>query len=284
VDTTQTDSRTRIAAIAALLAAMTSFQAGASIAKTLIPKIGAPGTAALRVGLGALIVAILQRPWRRMPKSWKWIVIYGLSLGTMNLVFYMSLRTIPLGIAVALEFTGPLAVAAVTSRRISHFVWLGLAVVGLLFLLPLNLTATRIDPVGAGFALAAGACWAVYIVFGQKAGVEHGPTASAWGMLIGSCVAVPIGLASAQTKLLDLSVLPFGFAVAVLSSSLPYTLEMFGLRNLSARVFGTLMSLEPAFGALAGFVFLGERLTAIQTLAIGAVMMASIGTAAGAAE
>jgi len=284
LDTTQTASRTRIAAIGALLAAMTSFQAGASIAKTLIPAIGAPGTAALRVGLGALIVAIVQRPWRNMPKSWKWIVVYGLSLGTMNLVFYMSLRTIPLGIAVALEFTGPLAVAAFTSRRISHFVWLGLAVVGLLFLLPLNLTATRIDPVGAGFALAAGACWAVYIVFGQKAGVEHGPTAAPWGMLIGSCVAVPIGVASARTKLLDLSILPFGIAIAVLSSSLPYTLEMFGLRNLSARVFGTLMSLEPAFGALAGFVFLGEHLTAIQTFAIAAVMAASIGTTAGAAE
>jgi inner membrane transporter RhtA len=103
-------------------------------------------------------------------------------------------------------------------------------------------------------------------------------------MLIGSCVAVPIGVFSARTKLLDLSILPFGIFVAVLSSSLPYTLEMFGLRNLSARVFGTLMSLEPAFGALAGFVFLGERLTAVQTLAIAAVMVASIGTAAGPAE
>jgi inner membrane transporter RhtA len=132
------------------------------------------------------------------------------------------------GIAVALEFTGPLAVAAFSSRRASHFVWLGLAVVGMLFLLPLNLTASHIDPVGAGFALAAGACWAVYIVFGQKAGVAHGATASAWGMLIGSCVAVPIGVASAGMKLLDLAILPFGLAVAVLSSSLPYTLEMFG--------------------------------------------------------
>jgi inner membrane transporter RhtA len=284
VNPSNSDSRTRIAAIIALLAAMASFQAGASIAKTLIPRIGAPGTAALRVGLGALIVALVQRPWRVMPKSWKWIAIYGLSLGTMNLVFYMSLRTIPLGIAVALEFTGPLAVAGFTSRRLSHFVWLSLAVVGLLFLLPLNLTETHIDPVGAAFALAAGACWAVYIVFGQRAGVDHGPTASAWGMLIGSCVAVPIGVASAGAKLLDLSVLPFGVAVAMLSSSLPYTLEMFGLRNLSARVFGTLMSLEPAFGALAGLVFLGERLTTVQTLAIAAVMAASIGTAAGAAE
>src|SRR5262245_28582863 len=155
------DKRTRIVAIAALLAAMASFQAGASIAKTLIPQIGAPGTAALRVGLGALIVALVQRPWRAVPQSWRWILIYGLSLGTMNLVFYMSLRTIPLGIAVALEFTGPLAVAAFSSRRASHFLWLALAVVGLLFLLPLNFTSSRIDPVGAGFALAAGACWAV---------------------------------------------------------------------------------------------------------------------------
>ena len=283
---TPPDNRTRIAAIAALLLAMASFQAGASIAKTLIPRIGAPGTAALRVGLGALIVAILQRPWRTMPtrRSWRSLLVYGVSLGTMNLVFYMSLRTIPLGIAVALEFTGPLAVAAFSSRRISHFVWLALAVIGLLFLLPLNLTSTRIDPVGAGFALAAGACWAVYIVFGQKAGAAIGAAASAWGMLIGSCVAVPIGIISARSTLLDLAILPFGLAVAFLSSSLPYTLEMFGLRNLSARVFGTLMSLEPAFGALAGLIFLGERLTTVQSLAITAVMAASIGTAAGPAE
>jgi inner membrane transporter RhtA len=280
------DKRTRLLAIGGLFLAMASFQAGASIAKTLIPRVGAPGTAALRVGLGALIVALVQRPWRVMPtrRSWRSILVYGLSLGTMNLVFYMSLRTIPLGIAVALEFTGPLAVAAFSSRRLIHFVWLMLAVIGLLFLLPLNLTATRIDPVGAAFALAAGACWAVYIVFGQRAGVAHGATASAWGMLIGSCVAVPIGVASARTALLDLTVLPFGAAVAVLSSSLPYTLEMFGLRNLSARVFGTLMSLEPAFGALAGLVFLGERLNSVQILAIAAVMAASIGTAAGTAE
>jgi len=278
------DHRTRIVAIIALLAAMASFQAGASIAKTLIPKIGAPGTAALRVGLGALIVALVQRPWRTMPRSWRSILVYGLSLGTMNLVFYMSLRTIPLGIAVALEFTGPLAVAAFSSRRVSHFVWLALAVVGLLFLLPLNLTSARIDPVGAGFALAAGACWAVYIIFGQRSGVAHGASASAWGMMIGSCVAVPIGIASARTALLDLAILPFGLAMAVLSSSIPYTLEMFGLRNLSARVFGTLMSLEPAFGALAGFIFLQERLTTVQVLAIAAVMAASIGTAAGSAE
>jgi inner membrane transporter RhtA len=283
---TDPDNRTRLLAIGALLLAMASFQAGASIAKTLIPRIGAPGTAALRVGLGALVVALVQRPWRAMPKrgSWGSLLVYGLSLGTMNMVFYMSLRTIPLGIAVALEFTGPLAVAALSSNKLSHFLWLMLAVIGLLFLLPLNLTAARIDPVGAAFALAAGACWAIYILFGQRAGTAQGATASAWGMLIGSCVAVPIGVASAGRNLLDISVWPFGLAVAVLSSSFPYTLEMFGLRNLSARVFGTLMSLEPAFGALAGLIFLSERLTSVQVAAIAAVMAASIGTAAGAAD
>src|SRR5712671_2551842 len=131
------DRRTRIVAIAGLLVAMASFQAGASVAKTLIPRIGAPGTAALRVGLGALIIALVQWPWRARPtrRSWRSIVVYGLALGTMNLVFYMSLRTIPLGIAVALEFTGPLTVAALSARRVSHFAWLTLAVIGLVLLL-----------------------------------------------------------------------------------------------------------------------------------------------------
>ena len=277
------DGRRRLLAVGALLLAMASFQGGASIAKTLIPRVGAPGTTALRVGIGALIVVLAQRPWRSMPSraAWRPLLIYGLSLGAMNLVFYMSLRTIPLGIAVALEFTGPLAVAAFASKRISHFAWLGLAVVGLVLLLPLNLTATRIDPVGAVFALAAGALWAVYIVFGQKAGNAQGASASAWGMVIATLVAVPVGVASAGATLLDRSVLPLGAAVALLSSAIPYTLEMFGLRNLSARVFGTLMSLEPAFGALAGLIFLEERLAPIQLLAIAGVMVASIGTAAG---
>lgn len=263
---------------------MASFQAGASIAKTLIPVIGAPGTAALRVGLGALVVALVQRPWRAVPTraAWRLIAIYGIALGSMNMVFYMSLRTIPLGIAVALEFTGPLAVAAAASRRPSHFAWLALAVVGLLLLLPLNISAATLDPVGVMFALAAGAFWAVYIIFGQKAGSAHGATTSAWGMLFGAMVAVPIGVASAGARLADASILPFGFAVAVLSSALPYTLEMYGLRRLSARTFGTLMSLEPAFGALAGLVFLGERLTTLQWIAIGAVVAASIGTTTGA--
>jgi inner membrane transporter RhtA len=259
---------------------MASFQAGSSIAKQLIPAIGAPATTALRLGLSALIVCVLQRPWRSPPSrsSLGVILAYGLALGTMNFVFYMALRTLPLGIAVALEFTGPLAVALVGSRRWTDLLWVGLAVLGLMFLLPLSRTEGSVDPAGVAFALAAGFCWALYIIFGQKAGRAHGPTASAWGMLIAASFTVPLGLALTGGGILSPAVLPMGFAVAVLSSAFPYTLEMIALRKLATKTFGTLMSLEPAIAALAGLVFLSERLTATQWFAIGAVMIASMGT------
>jgi inner membrane transporter RhtA len=275
-----TSSTSTAVAVVSLIVAMVSFQAGASIAKQLIPAIGAPATTALRLGLSALIVFILQRPWRSPPSrsSLGVILVYGLALGTMNFVFYMALRTIPLGIAVALEFTGPLAVALVGSRRRTDFLWIALAVLGLMFLLPLSRTEGAVDPVGVAFALAAGLCWALYIIFGQKAGRAHGPAASAWGMLIAASFTVPLGLALTGGGILSPAVLPMGFAVAVLSSAFPYTLEMIALRKLATKTFGTLMSLEPAIAALAGLVFLSERLTATQWLAIGAVMVASMGT------
>jgi inner membrane transporter RhtA len=275
-----TSSTSTAAAVASLVVAMASFQAGASIAKQLIPAIGAPGTTALRLGLSALIVCVIQRPWRSLPSrsSLGVILAYGLALGTMNFVFYMALRTIPLGIAVALEFTGPLAVAVAGSRRRTDFLWIALAILGLLFLLPLTPTQDSLDPVGVAFALAAGVCWALYIIFGQKAGRAHGPAASTWGMLIAASFTVPLGLAFAGRGILSPAILPMGFAVAVLSSAFPYTLEMIALRRLATTTFGTLMSLEPAVAALAGIVFLNERLTATQWLAIGAVMIASMGT------
>jgi inner membrane transporter RhtA len=273
-------SSSTAAAVVSLIVAMASFQAGASIAKQLIPAIGAPGTTALRLGLSALIVCVLQRPWRSVPSrsALGVILVYGLALGTMNFVFYMALRTIPLGIAVALEFTGPLAVALAGSRRRSDFLWIALAVVGLLFLLPIAPTERSLDPIGVAFALAAGLCWALYIIFGQKAGRAHGPSASTWGMLIAATFTVPFGVALSGASVLSPAVLPMGFAVAVLSSAFPYTLEMLALRQLATKTFGTLMSLEPAIAALAGLIFLDERLTTTQWLAIAAVMIASMGT------
>ena len=275
-----TSSTSTVAAVASLVVAMASFQLGAAVAKQLIPVIGAPGTTALRLGLSALIVCVIQRPWRSMPSraALGVILAYGLALGTMNFVFYMALRTIPLGIAVALEFTGPLAVAVAGSRRRTDFLWIALAIVGLLFLLPLTPTKDSLDPVGVAFALAAGVCWALYIIFGQKAGRAHGPAASTWGMLIAASFTVPLGLVLTGRGILSPAVLPMGLAVAVLSSAFPYTLEMIALRQLATTTFGTLMSLEPAVAALAGIVFLNERLTATQWLAIGAVMIASMGT------
>ncbi len=267
-------------AVAALSVAMVSFQVGSSVAKHLIPIVGAPGATALRLAISALIVGVAQRPWRSVPSAaaLRAIVPYGLALGTMNFVFYQALSRIPLGIAVGLEFTGPLAVALLGSRRRLDLLWVACAIAGLALLLPFAPSSAHLDPIGAGYALAAGACWALYIVFGHRAGRAHGMTASTWGLLIAACAIAPIGLADAGRSIVSPAALPLGLAVAVLSSALPYTLEMIALRRLSPRAFGTLMSLEPALAAAAGFVLLGERLSGVQWSGIAAVIVASVGT------
>ena len=276
-------SQSTTAAVSSAIVAMVSFQVGATFAKQLIPVIGAPGTTALRLGLSALMVIVLQRPWRSIPSraAWPVVLAYGISLGAMNAVFYLALRTIPLGIAVALEFTGPLAVAVFASRRRLDYLWVALAAAGLSLLLPITRASAALDPVGVAFALAAGVGWALYIVFGQKAGHAHGASASTWGLMIAALLTIPIGVIDAGRGLIAPSVLPFGFAVAIFSSALPYTLEMIALRRLSAKTFGTLMSFEPAIAAIAGVIVLGEHLTAVQYLAIGAIIAASVGAVAG---
>jgi inner membrane transporter RhtA len=272
-------STSSFAAVVSVLVAMLSFQAGASIAKSLIPQIGAPGTTALRLAISALILCVVQRPWRSVPSraAMPVVLAYGVALGTMNFVFYEALKTIPLGIAVGLEFTGPLAVALAASRRRLDLVWVALAVVGLLCLVPFDWSGVHLDPAGVGFALAAGAGWALYIIYGQKAGRAHGSTAATWGLLIAAIVIAPIGILDAGVGPLSGAVLPKGLAVAVLSSALPYSLERVALRRLSARVYGTLMSLEPAVAALAGLMLLQEQLSVTQWLGIAAVMIASAG-------
>jgi len=263
--------------------AMVSFQVGASVAKQLIPLIGAPGTAALRLGLSAILVIVLQRAWRTIParKVWPVILAYGLSLGAMNFVFYFALRSIPLGIAVAIEFIGPLGVAVFASRRRVDYLWVALAAAGLLLLLPIRATEHRLDPVGVLCALGAGLGWALYIVFGQKAGRAHGAAASTWGLIVAACLIVPLGIADAGRALLAPWIWTFGMAVAVFSSALPYTLEMVALRRLSAKTFGTLMSFESAIAAIAGVAILHEHLTPTQWVAIGFIIVASVGTVSG---
>ena len=266
--------------VAVILIAMLSIQSGASLAKSLFPLVGAPGVTALRIALGTLILVVIFKPWRlRFQKEQRLpLLLYGLALGAMNYMFYLSIQTIPLGIAVALEFTGPLAVALFSSRRPVDFIWVVLAVLGLWFLLPLGQSVAQIDLTGAALALGAGACWAVYILTCQRAGEEHGPATVALGSLIAAIIFVPLGMAQATESIWQWSILPVGLAVAILSTALPYSLEMIALTRLPTRIFGTLMSMEPALAAISGMVFLGETLTFTQTLALCSIIAASMGS------
>lgn len=262
-----------------LLIAMASIQSGASLAKSMFPIVGAQGTTTLRLIFASVIMLLILRPWRAKlnAKSLKTVIVYGMALGGMNFLFYMSLRSVPLGIAVALEFTGPLAVAIYASRRAIDFVWIALAITGLLLLIPTGENAHAIDLVGASYALGAGICWALYILFGQKAGADNGVQTAALGVIIAALFIAPIGIAHAGAALLTPSLIPIAIGVALLSTALPYTLEMIALTRMPARTFGTLMSIEPAFGAVSGLLFLNEVLSFAQWMAISCIIMASVG-------
>jgi inner membrane transporter RhtA len=272
---------TPLTPVLVLLIAMSSIQAGASLAKTLFQFVGAPGAVALRTALATLMLVVVLRPWRvrLVWASWPALLMYGLSLGVMNFLYYMALRTVPLGITVALEFTGPLAVAILSSRHAVDFLWVALAAAGLcLLLLPIGHAPVGIDLTGALFALGAGTCWALYIVFGQKVGRDYGAQAVALGSIIAAIIVVPVGIAAAGIRLFKPEALPYGFAIALLSTALPYTLEMLALTRLPARTFGILMSIEPAFGALFGWLILSEVLSGPQWVAIAMIIGASAGT------
>lgn len=270
------------APLAALIAAMFCFQLGAVVAKGLFPAVGAAGTAALRMALAALMLLAAWRPWRMRltGREMRVIVMYGLALGCMNFFFYLSLRSLPLGIAVALEFAGPLALALAASRRAIDFLWIAMAALGLAALLPLGAGSQNADTTGAICALAAGVFWALYIFYGRRAGAANGGATTALGMVVGAAVIVPIGVAQAGMHLLDPAILPAALGVALLSSALPYSLEMLAMPRLPTKTVGVLMSLDPALGALSGMMFLGEHLSPAQWAAIAGIMAASAGSAA----
>ena len=267
--------------IAALLGAIVSVQFGATLAKGLFSAVGAEGTVALRNVTGALILGIATRPWRAK-LSWSVmpaLIGYGATLAVMNSLFYLSLRTVPLGIAVALEFLGPLLVATLSSRRGIDFLWIALAAAGIVLLSPFVRSPQPIDPIGAAYALGAGAAWALYIGFGQKAGSAIGHHAAGLGLIIAAILALPFGFADAGTHLFQPSTLLGALAVGLFSSALPYYLEIVALTRMPARVYGTLTSLDPAFGAIMGLIVLGEVLTTAQWAGIAVVMIAAFGVA-----
>jgi len=266
--------------ILAVLGSVTALGIGTSFAKQLFPQVGSLGTTALRVGFSALLLLALWRPWRwPLPRADAMSVIrYGVALGFMNLLFYMSLRTIPFGVAVAIEFSGPLAVAMMYSRKPVDFLWLTLAVMGLGLLLPLGHSVASLDPEGVMYALAAAVCWGAYIVFGKRLSHLHAGHSVALGLTVAALTVVPFGVWHAGSALLDPRILLFGLGVAAISSAIPISLEMMALKRLPQEAFGIMTSMEPAVAALLGLLMLDEHLDGLQWLAIVLIMLAAAGS------
>ncbi|WP_020669465.1 EamA family transporter [Amycolatopsis nigrescens] len=253
-----------------------SVQVGAALAKQLFSVTGAAGTVTLRLFFAAVVLLLVWRPSLKISRRALPVVLsYGLVLGVMNLCFYQAIARIPLGIAVTIEFLGPLTVALAGSRRWLDALWALLAAGGVVLL-----TESRgeLSMAGMLFALAAGICWGSYILLGAALGnrTTEG-NGLALGMAVAALVAMPVGAVETGTGLLAPWVLMIGLAVALLSSVIPYSLELEALRRIPPRVFGVLMSLEPAVGALAGLIVLGEMLHTTQWLAVGLVVAASVG-------
>lgn len=269
-----------LSSLLAVLLAMLSITLGASLAKSLFPLLGAAGTTLFRLGCAALLLSLVFRIWR-VPLDRRTLlgaIPYGLSLGAMNLLFYLAIARIPLGVALAIEFIGPLTVALLSSRHRADFIWLILVIAGLLLLLPLRATQQAIDPLGAALALGAGLFWGLYMLTGKRAGALLGAQAPALGMWVGTLLVLPFGLEGAIEASFTVPVILTIIGVGLLSSAIPYSLEMFALRRLPLKSYGILTSGEPAMGALMGLVWLGEQLPPSQWLGITAIIAASMGT------
>ncbi|MFE2599683.1 DMT family transporter [Streptomyces sp. NPDC059396] len=264
--------------VALVVAGGLSVQFGAAIAVLLMPRTGALGVVSLRLALAAAVLLVVCRPAVRghSRADWGTVIAFGAVMAAMNALFYQAADRIPLGAAVTLEVLGPLALSVFVSRRLVNVLWAGLALGGVLLLSGGGFD--RLDPIGAAFAVLAGAMWAAYIVFSARTGRRF-PQADglALAMTVAALLALPMGIVESGSKLLVPSTLGLALAVAVMSSVLPYTLELLALRRLPAPTFAVLMSLEPAIAATAGFLLLSQALSATDALAIALVIAASMG-------
>jgi inner membrane transporter RhtA len=260
-----------------VLVGILSVQFGAGVAKTLFDEASATTVVWLRLAVSALVLLLVARPALRGRSRADWLVVlaFGLSLGVMNWAIYQSFQRIPIGLAVTIEFVGPLTLAIVGSRRARDLLWVALAAAGVLLL---GLEPGDLTWAGVGFALLAGAAWAAYILLSAQTGAR-------WpgldGLAVASVVAMlllsPLTLGWYAGELVDTRVLVLGAVVGLLSSVIPYTCELVALRSLSPAVFSVLMSLEPAAAALAGLVVVGELLGPLQLVAMACVVAASVG-------
>ena len=266
-----------------VLGAVSSVQVGSALGKTLFDDIGPGGTVFLRILTAAVVLALIWRPRvsGHSRRALGLAVVFGLVLGAMNFAFYSSIDRIPLGIAVTFEFVGPLGVAVFSSRRPLDLLWVALAAAGILLLSDFG--SGDLDPTGVGLALLAGAFWAAYILLSVRVGkVFPGGSGLALAMLVATAALAPVGISEAGAELLVPWILLVATGVGLMSSAIPYTLELEALRRMPAGVFGVLMSLEPAVAAVAGYLVLGEGLVAREIAAILLVVAASAGAARGA--
>jgi inner membrane transporter RhtA len=270
--------------ILAVVAAMAAFQVGAALAKDLFPAIGPTGAAALRLLFGSLMLLALVRPWRNWPKDAPLASMLGLGLAMAGAIqmFYLAIDHLPLGIAIAIQFLGPLAIAVFGSRRAIDFLWAVLAAVGVWCLVAAGASGERIDPIGVAWAIGAGASWAGYILLGRRVTASFGNATAAIAVSIAAIIIIPIGYASAGAAIFSIDLIPLALLVALFSAAIPFSLEFFAMPRMPPRVFAVFMSIEPAFGVLFGFLILHENLTPVQIAGIAMVIVAAAGAAAGA--
>ncbi|WP_374746783.1 EamA family transporter [Klebsiella variicola subsp. variicola] len=263
----------------AALAGMISVQTGAAFAKTLFPVVGSEGVAALRIGLSALVLLVIMRPWRlwKSNVNWSALALYGLILALMNLLIYRAFMYIPVSIAIAIEVMGPLGAALLKSRQKSDLVWVFVSAAGMVFLSAGDVKG-EIDIRGVLYSIAAAVFWGMYVIYGSKVASGGGMTV-ATGMLIAACITVPLGLSQAGNALLSPHILGVGLLVAILSSMLPFLFDIYAMGRLPPRVFGILLSGSPVVSAIAGWLVLSEKLALMQCGGIACVMVACSGCA-----
>lgn len=267
----------RIPAVWLVVSGIISVQVGAAIAKDLFDLVPPTAMVWLRLITSAVILLLVARPRLTGQSGQDWLIVlgFGISLLVMNWAIYQSFARIPLGIAVTIEFLGPLTVAVIGSRRLTDLIWVALAGMGVALL---GLSRATLTLAGVGFALLAALGWACYILLSAQTGRRWpGISGIAIASMVGAIVLAPPAIVEAGSQMLNPTILALGFAIGLLSSVIPYSFELIALRRMPPRVFGILMSLEPAAAALAAMILLGEFLSLVQWLAMGCVMIASIG-------